>query len=455
MIRKEKVLERADVVIIGGSAAGATAAISCKRRNSGKTVTLIRQEKQVLVPCGIPYIFGTLGSPQKNLIPDTPLSNNGVNLIVDHAKEVDREKKIVRTESGKDVRYDKLIIATGSVPAVLPIPGIDKENVFIIKKDVSYLETMLEVVNKSKDIIIIGGGFIGAEFADEIKKNSDKNVTIIEKLPHCLQLAFDDEFCIEAESALTSRGVKIVNNRTVANILGGRNVNAVQLTSGEHIKADVVIASIGVLPNVELAKTANPKIGTYAGGIIVDRYQRVREDKDVLACGDCALKISYFSGRPIKTWLASVASSEARLAAANLFETVYSGLGTLGVFSTQIGELAIGAAGLTERQAREDGYIVTIGLARAPSKHPGGMPGAVPTSVKLIFSKEDGVILGGEASGGICVGELINVVSACIQHRMTAYEVSLFQMGTHPMLCASPIAYQIVNAAEEAVMKLK
>ena len=167
------------------------------------------------------------------------------------------------------------------------------------------------------------------------------------------------------------------------------------------------------------------------------------------------MKISYFSGLPVKTWLASVPTHEARLAAANLFETRYPGLGTLGVFSTQIGDLAIGAAGLIEKQARENRYNVVIGTAKAPSKHPGGMPGAVPTTVKLIFSQNDGVLLGGEASGGTCVGELINVISACIQHQMTAYEVSLFQMGTHPMLCASPIAYQIVNAAEEAVMKLK
>jgi NADPH-dependent 2,4-dienoyl-CoA reductase/sulfur reductase-like enzyme len=209
------------------------------------------------------------------------------------------------------------------------------------------------------------------------------------------------------------------------------------------------------VPEIGLAKQAGLQISASTGGVVVDRYMGVREDKDILACGDCALKVSYFSGRPVKTWLASVATSEARLAAANLFEIRYHGLGTLGVFSTQIGNLAIGAAGLTERQAREEGYNVVIGLAKAPSKHPGGMPGAVPTTVKLIFSKDNGVLLGGEASGGACVGEMTNVISACIQHRMTAYEVSLFQMGTHPMLCASPIAYQTVNAAEEAVMKLK
>ncbi|MGA2517087.1 MAG: FAD-dependent oxidoreductase [Thermodesulfobacteriota bacterium] len=447
-------MERADIVIIGGSAAGATAAVSCKRRNPGKSITVIRQEEQVSIPCGIPYIFGTLGSPQKNLIPDTLLTSNGVQIVISAAEKIDRKRKLVHTAKGEQISYDRLILATGSSPVVLPIPGIEKENVFIVKKEVGYLQKMLEEVNKSSDIVIIGGGFIGAEFADECKKNRQANVTIIEKLPHCLQLAFDDELCIEAEKVLKDRGIKIVGNDTVAAILGDNKVKSVRLT-GSEIKADVVIVSTGVSPNTELAARAGLRVDDMTGGIVVDRYQRVEGDADILACGDCAMKVSYYNGKPLKTWLASIATNEARLAASNVFVTQYAGLGVVGVFSTQIGELAIAAAGLTERQALAEGYDIVVGQAKAPSKHPGGMPGAVPTSVKLIFSKNNGVMLGGEASGSISVGELINVISACIQHNMTAYQVSLFQMGTHPALCASPIAYQTVNAAEEAVMKLR
>jgi len=448
-------MEYADIVIIGGSAAGATAAVSCKRRNPGKSVTLIRQEEQVSVPCGIPYIFGTLGTPQKNLIPDTLMTNVGVQIVISAVENIDRKRKTVHTARGQEISYDRLIIATGSLPVVLPIPGIEKENVFIVKKDVGYLQTMLEAVNKAKDLVIIGGGFIGAEFADECKKNRQTNVTIIEMLPHCLQLAFDDEFCIEAEKVLTDRGVKIVCNDTVAAILGDNSVKSVRLGSGTELKADVVIVSIGVSPNMELGAKAGLRVDATTGGIVVDRYQRVEGDASILACGDCAMKVSYFSGKPIRVWLASIATHEARLAAANSFITQYAGLGAVGVFSTQIGELAIAAAGLTERQALAEGYDIVVGQAKAPSKHPGGMPGAVPTSVKLVFSKKDGVMIGGEASGGLTVGEFINVISACIQHKMTAYQVSLFQMGTHPALCASPIAYQTVNAAEEAIMKLR
>jgi pyruvate/2-oxoglutarate dehydrogenase complex dihydrolipoamide dehydrogenase (E3) component len=115
-----------------------------------------------------------------------------------------------------------------------------------------------------------------------------------------------------------------------------------------------------------------------------------------------------------------------------------------------VGERAFACAGLTEKAAREHDYDVVVGESTAPDRHPGTMPGATSTKLKLIFSKDDGSLLGGGISGGRGTGELINVVSACIQHSMTAYEISLFQMGTHPALTASPMVYQLVNAAELA-----
>jgi NADH oxidase (H2O2-forming) len=448
-------MEKADVVIVGGSAAGVSAAIGSRRRNPGKKVLMIRKEKSVMVPCGIPYIFGTLGSPAQNLIPDSILTGKKVDILVDTVREIDRDKKAVKTERGSTISYDKLVIATGSLPAPLPIPGIGKENVFLVHKDIGYLQGMLEKVRAASDIVIIGGGFIGAEFADECKKAGVANVTIIERLPHCLQLIFDDEFCNEAERAMTNAGINIVANSKVARILGEKSVTEVELSNGDRLKADVVIVSIGVMPNTKLAAAAGFRTSTSTGGIWVDRYQRANDDRDVFACGDCSVKASFFNGQPVKSWLASIATQEARIAAANLFETRYAGLGSVGVFSTQISDLALGAAGLTERRALADGYGLVNGLAQGPNKYPHGMPGGVQTAVKLIFSRDNGVILGGQAYGGPSVGELINVISACIQHRMTAYDVSLFQMGTHPVLSASPAAYHLVNAAEEAVSKMR
>ena len=120
-------MERADVVIIGGSAAGATAAVSCRRRNPDKTVILLRQEKQVLVPCGIPYIFGTLGSPEKNLIPDTLLTGNGVRIVVGAAERIDRETKTIHTGAGDQISYDRLVLATGSYLQFCQFPALRKK----------------------------------------------------------------------------------------------------------------------------------------------------------------------------------------------------------------------------------------------------------------------------------------------------------------------------------------
>jgi len=443
-------MKQADVVVIGGSAAGPVAGISCRRKYEGKSVILIRKEEQVLVPCGIPYIFGTVGSPEKNLIPDALVVNNDIELIKGEVTDINREEKLVSINNGEKVGYDKLVLAIGSLPMVLPITGVEKGNVFVAKKDVLYLNNMLHAVNSARNIVIIGGGFIGVEFADECKKNHDCNVTIVELLPRCLQLALDEEFCNEADSVLNERDIKLLLDTKVEAILGDKQVSSVKLSNGQELKADVVILGVGVTPNTELAKKAGLQIGP-TKAIAVDRYMRTITDTNIFACGDCAEKVSFFSGKPSAIWLASIATAEARIAGTNLFHIQQRNCGEIGVFSTMIGERAFAQAGLTERMAKQEGYEVVIGESSAPDRHPGGIPGVSQTKVKLVFSKGSGILLGGGASGGRGTGELINVISACIQGKMTAYDISIFQMGTHPALTASPIVYQMVNAAELAI----
>jgi NADPH-dependent 2,4-dienoyl-CoA reductase/sulfur reductase-like enzyme len=171
-----------DIVVIGGSAAGLTAAITGRRFYPEKSILIIRNEERVLIPCGIPYIFGTVGSPSNNLVPDAALEKNNIELLVDEAVRIDKNNKIIETKKGDEIQYDKLVIATGSLPIVPPIDGFDKENVFTVKKDVNYLQKLLNKVNESSDMVVVGGGFIGMEFADECKKNRDINISIVEML---------------------------------------------------------------------------------------------------------------------------------------------------------------------------------------------------------------------------------------------------------------------------------
>jgi pyruvate/2-oxoglutarate dehydrogenase complex dihydrolipoamide dehydrogenase (E3) component len=445
-------MKQSDIVIIGGSAAGIPAAITCRRHYPDKKVLLIRKEKNVQIPCGIPYIYGTVDSPENNMIPDKIITNNGIELLVDEAKKIDRDNKNILTESGENVVYDKLILATGSLPLNLPIPSLEKENVFMIKKDYVYLENLLNRLDNAKDIVILGGGFIGVEFADECKKRRDANVTIVELLPHCLMLAFEEEFCKEAEKALDERGINVITGVRLDEVLGDKKVTGVKLSNGQEIRADVLIAAVGVKPNVALAENAGLKVDR--GGIVVDSMM-MTSDENIYACGDCTSKKSFFSDEPSGLKLASIASMEARIAGANLFVKKRENMGVVGVFSTVIGQKTFGMAGLNEKTAKDSGFDIVVGQAESPNRHPTRMPGMANMKVKLIFNKKTGELLGGQVRGGHSAGELVNTISACIQKRMTADDIATFQIGTHPAVTASPIAYQLVNAAEVALTKIR
>ena len=446
-------MEKTDVLVLGGLS-GISAAISCRRHYPNKKVILVRKEGTVLIPCGIPYIFGTVGGPENNVVPDGLLESNNIQLITDEAVDVDRERKVVTLKNKEEIEYERLVFATGSVPLVPPFPGIDKENVYVVKKEFDYLKDLLCKVNEAKDIVIIGGGFIGMEFADECRKGREVNVTVVEMLPRCLQMALDDEFCDEAVAKLTETGVKVMNEERVVSINGKEKVESVKLASGNELKADLVILGIGALPNTELAEKAGLELG-FKKGIKVDRYMRSVTDSNVFACGDCAARESFFDGRPSGVMLASIATSEARIAGANLFSPTHHNCGAISAFATVINGRAFGVAGITERTAKENGMDVIISSAKAPDTHPGGMPDSTMQDVKLLFSKDTGILLGGAVTGGKSTGEVVNVISACIHHRMTANDIVKFQMGTHPALTSSPIAYPIVNAACKAIIPIR
>lgn len=448
-------MKQADVVIVGGSAAGPVAGITVRRHYPDMSVLLIRkeQESQVMVPCGIPYIFGTVGACEKNIIPDALLSNNGVELMIDEVTEIDKAARTVKTAGGETVSYGKLVLATGSVPVRPPLPGMEMQNVFPIWKDADYLTRAQSVLTQARDIVVIGGGFIGVEMADECKKIGSANVTIVEILPHCLMLALDPEFCEIAENKLTERGIKLITNNGVKAIIGDGKVDSVELQSGETLKADVVIVGIGAAPNTELAQKTGLKIGEMRG-IWVDEYMRT-SDENIFACGDCADKTSFFTGKPSGLRLASIATTEARIVGANTKVLKRKNIGTIGVFATALGDLAIAAAGLTEKAAREAGFDVVIGESVAVNRHPGGMPGAKELKIKLIVDKKTTKVIGGEVSGSTETAEVANIIAMAIQNGMTADDIALFQMGTQPALTASPIAYQLVNAAEQALVKMR
>jgi len=443
-------MEKHELVVVGGSAGGIQAAICAKRHQGLDDVLVIRREPKVMVPCGIPYIYGTLGGEvDKNIMPDKLLG--GAQLKVSEVTSIDTGKKTVRLSDGQEIGYNKLILATGSNPIKPNIPGLDRPDVYLVRKEASYLNDLKTAMDKAKHILVIGGGFIGVEFADECRKKGH-DVTLVELLPHCLQTVCTEDLCIRVEDALRKSGVRVITDRAVQSIEGNGVVHSAKLTNGEEVKCDMVIIGIGVVPNVELAKQAGIEIGP-TGGIRVDEFQRTGKP-DVYAVGDCAEKYSFHSGKPVPIRLASVATREGKIAAANLYDPRFRNVGTIGTFSTVVGGTAMAMAGLTDSQATQLGYDVVVGEAEAVSKHPGTMPDAQPMRVRLAFDRRSGRLLGGCACCTMAVGEIGNLIAACVVNGMTIERVAMFPMGTHPWLTASPLAYQLTEAASNALHKI-
>ena len=415
---------------------------------------LVRKEKQVVVPCGIPYIFGSLGSTEKNLIPDAGLEKAGVKIKIDEAISIDKEKKICKLKKGEEISFEKLVFATGST-AKIPkwLKGADKKNVFTISKDKEYLDKINSELKDCKKIVTIGGGFIGVEVSDELNKKG-KDVTIVEILPHVLSFAFDEEMAIMSEENLKARGVKIKAGAGLKEILGEKKVTGVLLDNGEKLDCDALILAMGYRPNVGLAEKAGIALND-KGFIKADEYMRT-EIKDIFAVGDCAEKRDFITRKPCNIMLASTACAEARIAGMSLYSlsAVKTFGGTIAIFSTGIGNSAYGIAGLTEEVARKEGFDVVTGSFQGIDKHPGTLDCTNKQLVKLIVAKDSGIILGGAAAGGSSTGELINIIGFAIQNKMTINSILTAQIGTHPLLTAPPTAYPIIKAAESVSKKL-
>jgi NADPH-dependent 2,4-dienoyl-CoA reductase/sulfur reductase-like enzyme len=442
-------MKTTDVLIIGGSAAGMVAALTGKSSWPKKNFILVKKQKEMMVPCGIPYIFGTLDCTDQNIMPvDAMLEKNGIISLVDEVTSINKVDKTVVLASGETIKFEKLVIATGSTP-VKPkwLVGGDKDNVFIIPKDKIYLDEMKNKLTSCKKVVVIGAGFIGVEFSDELLKHGHE-VTLVEKQPAILSLAFDVELSKKIAEILLMRGVKIITGNGIKEILGKTKVEAVKLENGELIESDAVILSIGYKPNTKLARESEIYVDE-SGFIAVDEYMRTHV-KDIFAIGDCAQKRDFVTRSRVSTMLASTACAEARIAGMNLFNlnVVKTFSGTIAIYSTAIGDTGFGTAGVTEARAKEEGIDSITGTFEGMDRHPGNLPDAHKQLVKLIAARQSGVIIGGEVIGGLSAGELTNVIGLAIQNRMSVNSLLTSQIGTHPCLTASPAGYPLIKAAE-------
>ncbi len=442
-----------DVVVIGGGPAGMATVATAMASYPKKKIAMIKKESQTLIPCGIPYTFSTLDSVEKDVMGTKSMEERGLEVLIDEVKEVDVNSKKIFTESGKTVEYDKLVFATGSKPIVPKMPGVELDGVFTVPKDIQQISRMKDAIKKMNKIAIVGAGFIGMEMCDEIHKMG-KQVTVIEARERVLPIAFDPEFSLEVGKLLQENHIRVLTSTRVKEITGSGHVDGITFESGEHIDVDGVILGIGYRPNSVLAKNAGLFIGM-TGGIWTDEYMRTSAN-GVFAVGDCAEHKEFFSRRPSRLMLASTAAFDARVAGTNLFNVrlIREIKGNIGIFSTSIFGRTLGAAGGTETDAIQSGFEVICGNASTMDRHPSSIPDASAVKVKLVFSKESGVLLGGQIMGGKSVGEMINVLGVAVQSRMSVTELVSLQIGTQPLLTASPVAYPIVTAALDAYSKM-
>ncbi|MEJ2307075.1 MAG: NAD(P)/FAD-dependent oxidoreductase [candidate division WOR-3 bacterium] len=395
--------KKVDVLVIGGGPAGTISAVTTKKYYPDKKITLIKDVENGCIPCGIPYMFSSLKNPDENKLGNAALEKNKIDLEIDEAISINRGKKEVTTKTGNTYTYGKLILAIGSTPITPPIPGIDKEGVYAIYKDMDYLKEKINEIKNSRHVMILGGGFIGVEFADEIAKISGVKVTIVEMLPSLLSHSFDPEFSEIVEQKLTSQGIDVLTGIRVEEIRGNKKVEKVILSGGKELEVDSIVLGVGSTPNTKLAFDAGLDRGK-GKGIWVDEYMRT-SDPDIFAVGDCAGKRDFYTRKDTAIMLASTATAEARIAGANLFKL---------------------------KVVRENkGTISTI-----------------VTFTPLIFAISSANST--PISGGISAGEVINIIGLAIQQRVSATELETLQIATHPYLTSAPTMYPIIAAAQSA-----
>lgn len=444
-----------DIVIVGGGPAGIITALTAKSVYPEKSVCVVKEIGEGVIPCAIPYMMHTIADPVQNKAGDAPLENAGVEIVIAKATALDTAKSTLQLDQGELIHYERLVLATGLIPFKPPIPGVDKKGIYVIEKSLAAMSRLREQAKKAKRVVILGGGFIGAEFADELSKSSGCEIHIVEMMPKLLYTAFDDTFCDAIEQELIHGGVKVLTGKTAVSINGKEGVESVVLKDGKEIPADMVIIAIGGTPNVSLAKEAGLRISE-GGGIWVDDYMRTSADK-VFSVGDCALKRDFFTRKEIPVWLASTATAEARIAGTNIYgiRVLKQIQGTVAAFSTKIGGLTFASAGLTCRTCEKEGFRIVTATAAAPDRHPGTLPGATELRVKLVFADRAGNLLGGQVSGGPSAGELINAIAVGIQKGLTVRDLDMIQIATHPLLTSAPTVHPLINAAHQALAVLR
>ncbi len=414
------------IVIIGGVAAGATAAAKARRLSPDAQITMLEGGPDIsFANCGLPYyIAGDIDSRSK-LILQSPESFNEQYQVEVHTNtqvnSIDRNKKQVQTtnsQSGlkRTFEYTKLILAQGGRPIQPDIPGADTDHVFSLwtLEDMDKIDSYLKN-NEPKSTVVVGGGFIGLEMVEALVKRGLK-VHVVEKMKHVMPL-------MEAEIAgfltreLKAFSVGIHTETAVTRI----NNNTVELDNGKKLDADMVLLSIGVRPTLQLAKDAGLEIGE-AGGLLVNGYLQT-SDPDIYAAGDMVEIEHRVNGKKVRIPLAGPANRQGRIAAENALGGKHSYKGSVGTSVVRVFDAVAGSTGLSLKQAKAAG-IDADAVVVHKEHHTSYYPGAETVTVMLVYDKNTGVVLGGQTAGYKGADKRLDVIATACAAKLTVSELA-------------------------------
>lgn len=425
------------VIIIGGIAAGMSAAAKFKRLSPKDDVVVY--EKGDIVSfgaCGLPYYVGGFFEDSREMIARTPeeFRESGVEIHTKHEViDVDFSSKKLKvknliTDEILEESYDKLMIASGARAIIPPIKNIDLENVVTLKSmdDGNKLRELM-ASDEYKKVAIIGAGFIGLE-AVEAAKHRGKEVTVIQLQDRVLQEVFDKDITDLLEEELRESGVNLLLSETVVELIGDRKVSKVK-TNKREIDADIVILATGVKPNTDFLKTDEIKM-IRNGAIVVDSYGRTSVE-DVYSAGDCATINNLITGKEAYVPLATGANKLGRIVGENLAGQNNSFQGSMASSCIKVMNMEAARTGLSEKEVRDLGFDYKTKFI-TDMNQTSYYPGRERIYVKLIYDAHTKVILGGQVAGYKDAVQRCNVLAACIYAKMTTDQLGMLD------LCYSP-----------------
>lgn len=417
------------LVVVGGVAGGASAAARVRRLDEKAEIVMFERGEDVSYSnCALPYYLGGLVGESQNLILMTPQKfkdEHNIDVRVNsEVTAIDRAAKTVTvrsTKTGEEYKesYDKLVLSPGASP-IMPrsIKGIDRENVFSVRNvtDIVGIKTNLDA-KQVKDVVVVGGGFIGVEVAENLKHDG-KNVTIVEGLGQILA-PFDPDLVQILQKELYDNGVRLCLNSTLTAVEDGHIV----AKKGEEeftVPADAVIMSIGVAPETMLAVEAGLETGV-TRGLVVNAHMQTA-DPDIYAVGDAVETVNALTGLPGRLALAGPAQRQARVAADHICgrDSVYKGF--IGSSCIRVFDLNAASTGLNEKTASAAGLAFDY-VNVYPYDKVKIMPGAEPMAFKLLFTVPDGKLLGAQAIGKGDATKRVDIIASLISQGCTVYDL--------------------------------